>query len=79
MRYARSAPFTVMGRLGMTGGGSVGVNPVIVRPDGKVMILDPGAIVTLDGRRVYGPRDLAAEARTADMRPSLAGRPDWGR
>lgn len=42
VRYAHSAPFTVQGRLGMTGGGSIGVNPVIVRPDGEVMILDPG-------------------------------------
>ncbi len=79
VRYAHSAPFTVEGRLGMTGGGSIGVNPVIVRPDGQVMVLDPRAIITLDDRRVYGPRDLAADDHTADMRSWLAEHPDWDR
>jgi hypothetical protein len=68
VRYAHSAPFTVTGRLGETHGGSVGRNPVIVKAEGTVMMLDPRAIVTLNGQRLYGPRDLAADDHTSEMR-----------
>ncbi len=68
VRYAHSDPFEVTGQLGETHGGSVGRNPVVVKADGTVMILDPRAIITLNGQRVYGPRDLAADDHTPDMR-----------
>jgi len=77
VRYAHSAPFTVIGRLGETHGGSIGRNPVIAKTDGTVMLLDPRAIITLNGERVYGPRDLAADDHTADMRAWLIEHPEW--
>lgn len=77
VRYAHSAPFTVAGRLGETHGGIIGRSPVIVQADGQVMILDPRAIITLNGQRMYGPRDLAADDHTADMRRWLIEHPDW--
>lgn len=77
IRYPHSAPFTVTGRLGETWGGSMGRNPVIVQEDGQVVILDPRAIITLAGQRLYGPRDLTADDHSADMRGWLIEHPDW--
>lgn len=67
-QYAHSEPFTATGRLARPNGGSVGRNPVIVQPAGQVLILDPRAIITLDGRLMYGPRD----SRPTTTRPTCA-------
>lgn len=77
VRYTHSAPFTMTGRLGETYGGSIGRIPAIVQEDGQIAVLDPRAIITLDGRRMYGPRDLNADDHTAEMREWLTKHPEW--
>lgn len=80
IRYpGRSRPFAASGRLGMTWGRETGHTPVIVQEDGRVLVLDPRAVITRRGRRSYGPRDVPGAEQTPSMRAWLARHPDWDR
>jgi hypothetical protein len=50
---------------------------LIIGADERVWVLDPRAIVTVYGQRVYGPRDLAPDEHTPRFREWLAAHPEW--
>lgn len=78
VRYpGRSRPFTARGRLGVTWGRGSGRTPVIVGEDGRVLVLDPRAVITRKGRRSYGPRDVADVDQSPGLRAWLARHSEW--
>lgn len=54
-RYPSGRTFRVVGRFALVPEG-VWLLPVVVRPDGRVFVLDQRAVVESDGVRVYSPR-----------------------
>lgn len=77
VRYPGTAPSELAGRLGESWSPRRARIPVIVQDDGLVLVLDPRAIVMLDGRRMYGPRSLPRRERPPGLRAWLARHRSW--
>lgn len=76
IRYPSGRRFQLRGELRVVDLGVTGLNPVIVAGD-AAHILDPRAVVRLDGQVVYTPRMVPLDGLTKDMRRWLLDHPEW--